>query len=110
MTTNSTGRQISRLLPVFVLSLLLSIFTAAPLLAAMNCELNYPASDVARLFPESTVSKGVTSPLQNRGGDALLRKVEARLGGAPALFAPLNVPYTLYEVYKGKRTSATSMG
>jgi len=29
----------------------------------------------------------------------LLRKVEARLGGFTALYAPLNVPYTLYEIY-----------
>jgi len=41
--------------------------------------------------------------LQNGGGDPLLRKVESRLGNVPALYAPLDVPYTLYEIYKGNK-------
>ncbi len=76
---------------------------AAPTLAAVNCELNNPSSDVPRLFPESTSFKTVYFSFAQRGGDPLLRKVEARLGGVPTLYAPLNVPYTLYEVYKGKK-------
>jgi hypothetical protein len=76
---------------------------SAPLSAAISCELNYPASDVARLFPDSTSFKTVYFSFASRGGAPLLRKVEARLGGLPALYAPLDVPYVLYEVYKGTK-------
>jgi hypothetical protein len=82
--------------------LLLSVAAlAAPLSAAVSCELNYPAADVARLFPESTRFKTVYFSFASRGGEPLLRKVEARLGGVPALYAPLDVPYVVYEIYKG---------
>lgn len=84
-------------------SLLLWFALTVPALAAVSCELNYPASDVARLFPESTSFNKTYFSFERPGGNALLRKVEARLGGLPALFAPLNVPYTLYEIYKGNK-------
>lgn len=87
-------RQILILLSLLVLALPLT----AP--AAVNCELNYPASDVARLFPESDNYKTSYFSFAKLGGEPLLRKVEARLGGVTALYAPLNVPYTLYEIYK----------
>ena len=76
---------------------------AIPTFGAVNCELNYPTSDVARLFPESTSFKTDYFSFAKRGGVPLLRKIEARLGGVPALFAPLDVPYTLYEIYRGDR-------
>jgi hypothetical protein len=75
----------------------------APAHCAISCELNYPASDVARLFPESTSYKTIYFSFAQRGGPTLLKKVEARLGNVPALYAPLDVPYTLYEIYKGDR-------
>ena len=83
--------------------MLLFLVMSAPAFAAVNCELNNPVRDVARLFPESTNFETSYFSFASRGGDPLLRKVEARLGGSPALYAPLNVPYTLYEIYKGKK-------
>lgn len=80
---------------------LLLITMAAPASAAVSCELNHPGSDVPRLFPESTSFKTSYFSFSTRGGTPLLRKVEARLGGFTALYAPLNVPYTLYEIYTG---------
>lgn len=74
-----------------------------PALAAVNCELNNPANDVARLFPTSTSFKTTYFSFAQRGGAPLLRKVESRLGGFPALYVPLDVPYTLYEIYKGEK-------
>ena len=82
-----------RLLPLLVL--------AAPLTAATSCELNQPQVDVPRLFPGSTSFKTIYFSFGSRGGTPMLRKVEARLGGVPALYAPLDVPYVLYEIYKG---------
>ncbi|KAB0670429.1 hypothetical protein F6V30_09785 [Oryzomonas sagensis] len=83
--------------------MLLCLVLAAPVPAAVNCELNNPVNDVTRLFPESTSFKTAYFSFATRGGEPLLRKVESRLGGAPSLYAPLNVPYTLYEIYKGKK-------
>jgi len=71
--------------------------------AAVSCELNNPVSDVPRLFPESTSFNKSYFSFTNRGGAPLLRKVESRLGGYPALYAPLDVPYTIYEIYNGKK-------
>ncbi len=86
-----------------VLIILFIAVTVHPATAAMNCELNYPVSDVPRLFPESSTYKLSYFSFQKRGGVPLLRKVEGRLGNIPALFAPLDVPYTLYEIYNGDK-------
>jgi hypothetical protein len=90
-------------LEIVLAALLLFLVTAAPALAAVNCELNNPSKDVVRLFPESTSYKTVYFSFAAGGGEPQLRKVEARLGGFPALYAPLDVPYTLYEIYKGEK-------
>lgn len=83
--------------------ILCSLSRSAPAHCAISCELNFPASDVPRLFPESTSYKTIYFSFAQRGGSTLLKKVEARLGNVPALYAPLDVPYTLYEIYKGDR-------
>lgn len=104
MKTAKLSRQATPALKRIIVLVILSLFVvAAPVLAAISCELNYPASDVARLFPESTGFKTTYFSFAKRGGEPLLRKVEARLGGLPALYAPLDVPYTLYEIYKGTK-------
>ena len=102
MNPGYPNRSISRILKQLMLLMVLML-PAVPTTtqAAVNCELNYPASDVARLFPESDNYKISYFSFARQGGEPLLRKVEARLGSVPALYAPLNVPYTLYETYKG---------
>jgi hypothetical protein len=90
-------------LEIVLAALLLFLVMAAPALAAVNCELNNPSKDVARLFPDSTSFKTAYFSFATGGGEPQLRKVESRLGGSPALYAPLNVPYTLYEIYKGTK-------
>jgi len=103
MTTGNNS-PISRVLKhILGLTLALSLFMTVPVRAAMNCELNYPASDAARLFPELTSYKTSYFSFTKRGGEPLLRKIEARLGDAPGLYAPLDVPYTLYEIFKGDK-------
>ena len=82
---------------------ILFLLYSSPAHAAVSCELNYPASDVARLFPESTGFNKSNFSFASRGGEPLLRKVESRLGGYSALYAPLDVPYTIYEIYNGKK-------
>lgn len=88
---------------VVALALLLTCAAHVPALAAVGCELNFPGSDVPRLFPDSDNYRTSYFSFASRGGKALLHKVEARLGNVPALYAPLDVPYSIYEIYKDGR-------
>jgi len=81
-----------------------ALLTAAVLLlhAAVGCDLNDPDRDVKRLFPGSTGYKTLYVSIAKRGGDELQKKIEARLGDKfTGLFETADVPYTMYEVYKG---------
>jgi hypothetical protein len=81
-------------------ALLLLFVMAAPASAAIGCDLNSPERDVPRLFPEST---SYTTKYVSLGPDQL-RSVVARLGESfRALYDPLSVPYTIYEIYTGSR-------
>jgi hypothetical protein len=78
------------------------IVGAAVLEAAVGCDLNDPDRDVKRLFPGSTGYKTLYVSIAKKGGDELLRKIEARLGDRfTGLFETSDVPYTMYEIYKG---------
>ena len=94
--THQPGFPSKRLLLLLPLALV-----ATPLPAAISCELNNPPVDVPRLFPGSTSFKVITFSFASRGGEPVFKRVVGRLGGVPALYAPLDVPYVLYEVYKG---------
>jgi hypothetical protein len=97
------GRTRLTLMKIVLPTILFFLLNASQAHTAVNCELNNPVSDVARLFPESTSFKTSFFSFTKQGGKPLLRKVETRLGGAPALYAPLDVSYTLYEIYNDKK-------
>ena len=81
-----------------------ALLTAAVLVlhAAVGCDLNDPDRDVKRLFPGSTGYKTLYVSIAKKGGDDLLKKIEARLGDRfTGLFETADVPYTMYEVTKG---------
>ena len=79
------------------------LIPAKLLFAAVGCDLNDPDRDVARLFPGSTGYKTNYVSIDQKGGTALLAQVEDRLGDKfQGLFETIDVPYTLYEVFKGK--------
>lgn len=104
MNVRTVNRPILFCLKHLCCALFLVCFVVViPLFAAVSCELNHPASDVPRLFPDSTSYITSYFSFSTRGGEPLLRKVEERLGGHTALYAPLKVPYTLYEIYKGDK-------
>lgn len=87
------------------LSFALALLIALPmqLLAAVGCDLNDPDRDVARLFAGSTGYKTRYVSIKDQGGAALLGKVESRLGDKfQGLYETIDVPYTIYEVLKGK--------
>jgi hypothetical protein len=91
------------LLKVIFLAVLLLYVSVVPAFAAVGCDLNDPDRDVPRLFPESTSYKTVYVSIGQRGGAPLLKKIENRLGEKYlGLYAPIDVPYTLYEIYNGK--------
>jgi len=83
--------------------LVLGLFAAAAALyAAVGCDLNDPDRDVKRLFPESTSYKTLYVSIAKKGGESLLRKVEARLGDTfKGLYETADVPYTMYQIFRG---------
>lgn len=73
------------------------------LFAAVGCDLNEPDRDVKRLFPASTGYKTRYLSLKTSGGQVLLERVEGRLGDKfKGLYETIDVPYTLYDIYKSK--------
>ena len=96
--TARTGKTLAAAVAALALAAAL-----APLLrAAVGCDLNDPDRDVKRLFPASTGYKTLYVSIARKGGDELLRRVEARLGDRfTRLFETADVPYTMYEIYKG---------
>jgi len=81
---------------------MLLVFPLA-LMAAVGCDLNDPDKDVKRLFPESTGYVTHYKSIQKSGGKAMLGRIENRLGDKFAgLFETIDVPYTVYEILKGK--------
>jgi hypothetical protein len=84
-------------------AVLIAICSAALALhAAVGCDLNDPDRDVRRLFPESTGFKTLYVSISQKGGDALLREIERRLGDDfKGLFETADVPYTVYKIFKG---------
>jgi len=87
----------------FFVLLFIMIWSPQLLFAAVGCDLNDPDRDVARLFPGSTGYKTNYVSIDQRGGPALLAQVEDRLGDKfQGLFETIDVPYTLYEIFKGK--------
>jgi hypothetical protein len=89
---------------VIFIALLFLCFSAQTSLAAVGCDLNDADRDVPRLFPESTSYKTKYVSIKQLGGDQLLNKIEKRLGEKYlALYAPIDTPYTLYEIYNGKK-------
>jgi hypothetical protein len=93
----------TRIPRTFFLLLLLSAL-ASPALGAVGCDLNDPDRDVARLFPESTGYRTSYVSIDKRGGEPLLRTVEKRLGDRfRGIYETIDVPYTIYDIYKGKQ-------
>lgn len=100
---NSCPRtDLRRALPLLLLLTLAIRLGFLPLFAAVGCELNDPDRDVKRLFPESTGFKTEYVSIARRGGDVLLKKIEARLGDTyKGMFETIDVPYTMYRIYMG---------
>ena len=87
---------------VLISILLISCLLILPLLAAVGCDLNDPDRDVKRLFPESTGYKTLYVSIAQKGGEEMLRRVQERLGDKfQGLYETIDVPYTMYLIFKG---------
>jgi hypothetical protein len=79
------------------IALMIFVFASPIVLwSATGCDLNYPDRDVARLFPGSTrfvTLYKVLGPVELK---ALLSQLDERYR---SLYEPLEVPYTIYEIY-----------
>lgn len=81
----------------------LAALACAPAWASVGCDLNNPDRDVARLFPGSTGFKTVEVDIQKLGGDPLLARVESRMRDKlHGLYESIDVPYTIYVIYRNK--------
>jgi hypothetical protein len=97
------GTRMMKKISLMFLAAACLVIPARLLFAAVGCDLNDPDRDVARLFPGSTGYKTNYVSIDQRGGPALLSQVEDRLGDKfQGLFETIDVPYTLYEIFKGK--------
>lgn len=86
-----------------VLMVVLAVVSAPLAFGAVGCELNDPDRDVKRFFPESTGYKTTYASIAGSGGEALLKKVEAKLGDTfKGMFETVDVPYTFYHITRGK--------
>jgi hypothetical protein len=90
----------------FLIPLLIAVAIFAnlkPAHSAVGCDLNDPDRDVKRIYPESTGYKTIYTSIKDRGGDELLAKIEDRLGDKfTGMYETADVPYTLYEIFRGK--------
>jgi hypothetical protein len=87
-----------------LINLAIFAFASSNLLAAVGCDLNDPDRDVKRLFPESTGYKTLYVSIAKKGGDALLKQIESRLGDQfKGLYENIDVPYTMYQIFKGSQ-------
>jgi len=87
---------------IFLIIFLLA-FAPIKTFAAVGCDLNDPDRDVKRLFPSSTGYKTLYFSVKSSGGEEMLKEIEQRLGDKfTGLYETIDVPYTLYTIYKGK--------
>ncbi len=87
-----------------IMTLLVVFGTGGFVFGAVGCDLNDPDRDVARLFPESTGYRTIYTSIQKKGGEKLMKTVETRLGDKfRGIYETIDVPYTIYEIYAGKK-------
>ncbi len=99
----AAGGRMRRIAAGLALAALVLAWDAGPARGAVGCDLTDPDRDVARLFPASTGYRTTYAAIDKRGGEPLLRRVEARLGDrSHGIYETIDVPYTIYEIYGGK--------
>jgi hypothetical protein len=75
------------------------------LFGAVGCDLNDPDRDVNRLFPNSTGYKTIYFGIDKyKDADKVYKSVQEKLGDKFAgIYETIDVPYTVYEIYKSRK-------
>ena len=109
MFTRTTTKSISHVC-IFASAVLIVVLVGyGAAWGAVGCDLNDPDRDVARLFPESTGYKTIYISIQRRAERRSWQKIETRLGDKfHGIYETIDVPYTIYEILRTRRRSATS--
>ncbi len=103
-TTGLINRFEYKISKTFLLVAFAVFFVVPNAIAAIGCDLNDPDRDVPRLFPGSTGYNTNYVSFASSSGAKLLSKVEERLDRRYIpIYAPLNVPYTVYSVINGRK-------
>lgn len=85
--------------------IILLIFYAPYIYAAVGCTLNDPDRDVVRVFPESTGYRTEFITIKEKGGQKLAERIEEKLNDTlDPTYESMDVPYAYYTVLKGKET------
>lgn len=102
-----TTMQIRLISIAFLLIAGLSFSFSQVAFGAVGCTLNDPDRDVKRLFPESTGYKTDFISIKEKGGQLLYEKIEKELGDKlDSIYETIDVPYSFYDVLKGKEVIA----
>jgi len=95
----SAGRALITVMAILIL--------APRLYAAVGCTLNDPDRDVKRLFPASSGYRTDFIAIKDTAGGLLYKKIEDRLGDKlDPIYEAIDVPYSFYDVLKGKEIIA----
>lgn len=104
---NFTTMQIRLTAVVLLVIAAVSFSFSRAAFGAVGCTLNDPDRDVKRLFPESTGYKTDFITIKEKGGQQLYEKIEKELGDKlDAIYEAIDVPYSFYDVLKGKEVIA----
>jgi len=104
---NFATQNLGGMMVKIILSVLLLLNFYANAFAAVGCTLNDPDRDVKRLFPESTGYRTEFITIKETGGQELYQDVEKELGGKlDKVYETIDVPYSFYDVLKGKELIA----
>ncbi|HUT02915.1 MAG TPA: hypothetical protein VM163_03395 [bacterium] len=88
---------------ISTLVLALFLLQGVELHAAVGCSLNDPDRDIKRIFPKSTGYRTQFITIAERGGQPLLKQVEAKLGDKlDPVYEAIDVGYAYYMVLMGK--------
>src|SRR3989339_1202450 len=97
------GNKEKKMKKITFLLLSLLLLWQSGTFAAVGCDLNDPDRDVKRFFPQMTNYRTEYFSIKTLGGEKLYQKVQQRYGdNFKGLYETIDVPYTVYTVYKGK--------
>jgi hypothetical protein len=93
---------------IFIWTVIFTLFCGLNLaFAAVGCTLNDPDRDIKRIFPEATGYKTSFITIKEIGGEELYSQIQKEVGDTfDTIYETIDVPYSFYDVLKGKEVIA----